>query len=168
MMTFPRARTRSRLQLRKRQVFAIGLLLVVLGALLVAAEAHVPSHGVLGGTAVAALAVGVALLVSAAGSAVLVSVFAGLTVAGIGSAALWSMVSKALGTRRLRERNSLIGRVGVARAPDCVFVDGALWRARQWDFEDEAPLTRGDPVVVEHVNGLTLTVRPAEEWEVAP
>jgi membrane-bound serine protease (ClpP class) len=49
-----------------------------------------------------------------------------------------------------------------------VFVDGALWRARLWDLEDEAPLERGDPVVVEYVNGLTLTVRPAEKWEVAP
>jgi membrane-bound ClpP family serine protease len=149
-------------------MFALGLLLVLLGAILVAAEAHVPSHGVLGAGAVAALAVGVTLLVSAAGSAVLVSVTAGLIVAGAGSASLLVMVRKALATRRLRAHNSLVGRVGVARAPDCVFVDGALWRARQWDFEDEAPIERGDPVVVEHVNGLTLTVRPAEEWEVAP
>jgi membrane-bound ClpP family serine protease len=149
-------------------MFALGLLLVLLGAILVAAEAHVPSHGVLGAGAVAALAVGVALLVSAAGSAVLVSVTAGLIVAGAGSASLLVMVRKALATRRLRAHNSLVGRVGVARAPDCVFVDGALWRARQWDFEGEAPIERGDPVVVEHVNGLTLTVRPAEEWEVAP
>jgi len=147
-------------------MFALGLLLVLLGAILVAAEAHVPSHGVLGAGAVAALAVGVTLLVSAAGSAVLVSVTAGLIVAGAGSASLLVMVRKALATRRLRAHNSLVGRVGVARAPDCVFVDGALWRARQWDFEGEAPLARGDPVVVEHVNGLTLTVRPAEEWEV--
>ena len=35
-----------------------------------------------------------------------------------------------------------------------------------WELEGEPPLTRGQPVVVEHVNGLTLTVRPAEEWEV--
>jgi membrane-bound serine protease (ClpP class) len=56
--------------------------------------------------------------------------------------------------------------MGGARSADSVFVDGALWRARQWDLEGEAPLARGDPVVVEHVNGLTLTVRPAEEWEV--
>jgi membrane-bound ClpP family serine protease len=150
-------------------MFALGLLLVLLGAILVAAEAHVPSHGVLGAGAVASLAVGVALLVSAAGSAVLVAVVAGLVVAGVGSVGLWQVVRKALGTRRLRERNSLVGRLGVARGADRVFVDGALWRARQWDLErDEAPLAPGDPVVVEHVNGLTLTVRPAEEWEVAP
>ena len=43
-------------------MFALGLLLVLLGAALVAAEAHVPSHGVLGAGAVVALAVGVALL----------------------------------------------------------------------------------------------------------
>ncbi len=49
-----------------------------------------------------------------------------------------------------------------------MFVDGALWRARLWELEDEPPLSRGDPIVVERVNGLTLTVRPAEEWEVAP
>ncbi len=149
-------------------MFALGLLLVLLGAILVAAEAHVPSHGVLGSGAVVSLAVGAALLVAAAGSAVLVSVAAGLIVAGAGSAWLIVLVRKALATRRLRERNTLVGRVGVARAADCVFVDGALWRARQWDLEDEAPIERGDPVVVEHVNGLTLTVRPAEEWEVAP
>jgi membrane-bound serine protease (ClpP class) len=149
-------------------MFTLGLLLVLLGAALAAAEAHVPSYGALGTGAVVALATGVALLLSAAGSAALVAVFAGLGVAVAGGAWLWLIVRKALATRRLRVSNSLVGRVGVARTEDCVFVDGALWRARQWGLEDEAPLTRGERVVVEHINGLTLTVRPAEEWEVAP
>jgi membrane-bound ClpP family serine protease len=149
-------------------MFALGLLLVLVGALLVAAEAHVPSHGALGTGAVVALALGVALLVSAAGSATLVAVFAALGVATAGGGTVYVLVRKGLATRRLRERNSLIGRLGVARGADCVFVDGALWRARRWDHEDGDPLERGDPVVVEHVNGLTLTVRPAEEWEVLP
>jgi membrane-bound ClpP family serine protease len=149
-------------------VFELGLLLVVLGAALAAAEAHVPSYGALGSSAVLALAAGVVLLLSAAGSAALVAAFAGLAVAAAGGAWLWVIVRKALATRRIRESNSLVGRVGVARAEDCVFVDGALWRARLWDLEDAARLARGDTVVVEHVNGLTLTVRPAEEWEVAP
>ncbi len=147
-------------------MFALSLLLVLIGALLVAAEAHVPSHGALGSGAVVALAVGVALLLSAAGSAALVAVFAGLGIGLAGGTTVAIMARKAIGTRRLRERNSLVGRMGVARGADCVFVDGALWRARQWDLEDEAPLQRGDQIVVERVNGLTLTVRPAEEWEV--
>lgn len=149
-------------------MFELGLLLVVIGAALMAAEAHVPSYGALGTGAVVSLAAGVALLLSAAGSATLVAVFGALAAALAGGVFLFVILRKGLATRRLKATNTLVGRVGIARAPDCVFVDGALWRARLWDLEDEAPLSRGDPVVVEHVNGLTLTVRPAEKWEVAP
>jgi membrane protein implicated in regulation of membrane protease activity len=34
------------------------------------------------------------------------------------------------------------------------------------DPEEDGALAEGDPVVVERVRGLTLSVRPAEEWEV--
>ena len=48
-----------------------------------------------------------------------------------------------------------------------VQLDGALWRARLWELEDDgAPVAEGSAVVVESIDGLTLTVRPAEEWEV--
>src|SRR6478752_4820731 len=149
-------------------MLALGLLLVLAGAALAAAEAHVPSHGLLGSGAVLALATGVALLLSAAGSATVVAVVAGVGVGLVGALLLALIVRKALATRRLRASNSLIGRVGVARSEDAVFVDGALWRARSWGLEGDPPLARGLPIVVENVNGLTLTVRPAEEWEVAP
>ncbi len=149
-------------------MFALGLSLVIAGAALAAAEAHVPSHGLLGSGAVLALATGIALLLSAAGSTTLVAVFAGVAVGLAGALVLALIVRKALATRRLRASNSLIGRVGVARGEDSVFVDGALWRARSWGLEGDPPLARGLPIVVENVNGLTLTVRPAEEWEVAP
>ena len=82
---------------------------------------------------------------------------------------------KALATRRRRARTGaegLVGRLGEGRATPApvgqVFVDGALWRARRWDLEEDRALEPGDHVVVERVSGLTLTVRPAEEWEVAP
>src|SRR3954454_9724602 len=103
-------------------MFALGLLLVLIGALLVAAEAHVPSHGALGTGAIAALALGVALIFAAAGSAALVAIFAGLGVGLAGSAWVGVVIRKSMGTRRLRERNSLVGRMGVARGTDCVFV----------------------------------------------
>jgi len=76
----------------------LGLLLVLVGAALAAAEAHVPSHGVLGSGAVVALATGVALLVSAAGSAAVVAIVAGLIVAVAGGTAMWHIVRKALAT----------------------------------------------------------------------
>jgi membrane protein implicated in regulation of membrane protease activity len=65
----------------------------------------------------------------------------------------------------------LVGRVGVVRRPldptGQVALDGALWRARRsWADEDEPPPREGEPVVVDHVQGLTLTVRRADPWEV--
>jgi membrane-bound serine protease (ClpP class) len=64
----------------------------------------------------------------------------------------------------------IVGHVGVVRHElepvGQVFIDGALWRARPaWD---EGGLREGDPVVVEQINGLTLSVRRAEEWELQP
>ena len=147
---------------------ALGLLLVLMGAALVVGEAHVPSHGVLGSAGVAALAVGVILAVAGAGAAAAVAIAAGLGIALAGGVWMYILVRKALATRRLRARNNLIGRIGTVKPSGQVFVDGGLWRARVWDLEDEPALMPGDAVVVEHVNGLTLTVRHAEDWEVAP
>jgi membrane-bound ClpP family serine protease len=156
-------------------VSEIGLLLVLVGAALVVAEAHVPSHGVLGTAAAAALAAGIGLLVSGAGLGAAAVLGATLAAALVSLALVAVIARKALATRRIRARTGaegLIGRLGEVRAAPApvgqVFVDGALWRARQWDLEDGRALAPGDPVVIERVSGLTLTVRPAEEWEVAP
>jgi membrane-bound ClpP family serine protease len=155
----------------------LGLVLVLVGAALVAVEAHVPTHGVLGSGAVAAIAAGVALLLAGTGIVAAVAVAVGLMIALIGATALWLTVRQLLGARRARIRSgaeSLIGRVGVVRCVPApfgqVFVDGALWRARLWGLEpeEERELGPGDAVVVERVDGLTLTVRPAEEWELVP
>jgi membrane-bound serine protease (ClpP class) len=69
--------------------------------------------------------------------------------------------------------DGLVGQVGVVRrAVDPlgdVAVDGELWRARlAWATEAESPPAVGDYVVVDAVQGLTLLVRRAEEWEVEP
>jgi membrane protein implicated in regulation of membrane protease activity len=76
---------------------------------------------------------------------------------------------KSLAVRRHRPRggaDELIGRLGTVRHGN-VFVDGELWRARRsWADDGERALGEGEQVVVEQVQGLTLTVRRAEEWEV--
>src|SRR4051812_50210548 len=79
---------------------ALGLLLVLVGAALAAAEAHVPSHGALGAAAVASLAVGVGLLVSAAGGAAVASILAALVVALGGGLWIASLVRKGVGVGR--------------------------------------------------------------------
>jgi membrane protein implicated in regulation of membrane protease activity len=58
---------------------------------------------------------------------------------------------------------ALIGRIGVMQHGDVV-ISGERWRARR-SWAEEA-LEEGDQVVVEQVQGLTLAVRRAEEWEV--
>jgi membrane-bound serine protease (ClpP class) len=94
---------------------------------------------------------------------------------GVGLAAGgWALVAtrKAAGARRARIQvgaEALAGRVGVVRrwsdAAGQVYVDGALWRARR-DWEDpEEEIHEGDPVLVERVGGLTLSVRKAYPWE---
>jgi membrane-bound serine protease (ClpP class) len=149
--------------------------LLLLAAALAAAEAHVPSHGALGGAAVAAAAAGLALVVAGAGLGTAVALAAGLAAGAVAALYVWIVVRKSLAVARRRVRSGaegLIGRVGEVRAAPAplgqVFLDGALWRARVWAGEDEPALRRGDPIVVERVDGLTLTVRRAEEWEVVP
>jgi membrane-bound serine protease (ClpP class) len=143
-------------------------MLVLVGATLVVAEAHLPSHGALGSAAVVSLALGVILALEGEGTGVGVALAAGLGIGLVGAVCVWILVRKALATRRLLVRNGLVGRVGTVRPSGQVFVDGALWRARVWDLQEEPALQPGDAVVVEHVNGLTLTVRHAEKWELAP
>ena len=153
----------------------LGIVLLLLGAALAAAEAHVPSHGSLGGAAAVAFAGGIALVVAGAGLGTAAAVALGLAAGAVAAAYAWLVLRKSLAVSRRAVRGGaqgLIGRVGEVRAAPAplgqVFLDGALWRARIWPGDEDAALERGDPIVVERVDGLTLTVRRAEEWEVAP
>jgi len=106
---------------------------------------------------------------------VVLGVVAALLLAGAAGGVLAVSVGKGAAVRRLRVRagpESLLGHVGVVRSwagtAGSVLVDGALWRARRSaiDDEDEEDLHQGDAVVVDHLDGLTVRVRRAEEWEV--
>jgi membrane-bound ClpP family serine protease len=151
---------------------ALGFALLLAGAALVVAEAHVPG-GVLGVAGGVALILGGIIVIGALGGGAALAVPVGV---GLGAAAGgWSLVAmrKVAGVRRVRigsGAEALCGRVGVVRrwseSSGQVFVDGALWRARdEWADSDGGPLHEGDAVVVERVSGLTLSVRRAEDWE---
>jgi membrane-bound serine protease (ClpP class) len=148
-----------------------GVALVLVGAALLVAEAHVPG-GVLGAAGGAVLAGGAALALAGAGGGAAVVI--GAVLGALAATGLWLAFAtrKALETRRLRSasgREALTGRCGVVRrwqnGDGQVFVDGALWRARPSWPDSEEQLAVGDAVVVERVSGLTLAVRRAEEWE---
>lgn len=150
---------------------ALGIALLVMGAGLLVAEAHLPTYGALGVAGLLALVGGAALAIDGAGGGVALVVVVSLMIILLGGLGVLYVGRRALAATRTRTRSGvegLIGRVGVVRAagspPAQVLVDGALWRARPcWDPSEQ--LSEGDAVVVERVQGLTLGVRRAEEWE---
>lgn len=154
----------------------LGIALLVLSAVLVVVEAHVPTHGVLGAVAVGAFVAGAVSLVAAAGGGVALGLAIGVVLGALGVAALVlalrSMVTARHGAARVGPE-AVAGHIGVVRAAGeeeaSVFVDGALWRARPFELDDGSDgLRTGDRVVVEGVHGLTLAVRKAHEWELMP
>jgi membrane-bound serine protease (ClpP class) len=156
-------------------MLVLGLALVGVSLALVVAEAHVSSGGVIGAAASAAAVGGIVLLLLAAGAGAAVVLLVAL-VAGVAASSLLLLARHRL-VRYVRARprtgrEALVGHVGVVRSGGAseaqVFLDGALWRAEPSPIHDGAKLQEGDRVVVERVNGLTLRVRRAEEWELNP
>jgi membrane-bound ClpP family serine protease len=150
----------------------VGLLLLVMGAGLVVAEAHLPSHGALGVAGISALLAGAIFAIAGAGAGLAVAIPIAAILAAGATAGLAFVASKTMTARRGAVRSgseALVGRVGVLQSwsntEGRVFVEGSLWRARP-SWPEDAALHEGDRVVVERVSGLTLAVRPAEEWEV--
>lgn len=150
----------------------LGFVLVLIGAILLVAEAHLPGV-ILGLVGAAVLIVGGIIVVAALGGGAASAVPVGV---GLGAAAggwvlaVTRSAAGARGTRVQAGAEALCGRVGVVRrwgeSAGQVFIDGALWRARHERLlEDEEAFHEGEPVVVERVSGLTLSVRRAEDWE---
>jgi membrane-bound serine protease (ClpP class) len=160
-------------------VTATGVLLLVFGIAMIIAEAHLPTHGILGASGVAALIAAGLVLYDTNTSAYEISapvvILAGLLVGGF----LAFAVERAMRARRLPARTGweeMIGAVGEVREPldpiGQIFVEGALWRATltppgpgteqaaAGSAGDGRPLERGSRVRVESVEGLTLRVRP--------
>src|SRR3954452_2356859 len=151
---------------------ALGFALLLAGAALMVAEAHAPG-GVFGVAGGLGLVVGGIVLIGALGGGAILAIPVAV---GIGAVAVgWTLVAtrKAATARRGRVqvgREALCGRIGVVRQwhepAGQVFVEGALWRAQHdWAGREHSTLEEGDRVVVERVNGLTVMVRRAEDWE---
>ena len=154
-------------------MIVLGVVLVIVALVLLLAEAHLTSGGLIGGGAVLALLGGVVALLLAAHTGLLAVALVVLAVGAGAFTGLTLLVRSMRSVRRLRPRSgteAMIGRVGVLRVADDrarVFVDGTLWKALPSPLEQET-LHDGEQVVVDRVDGLTLAVRRAEEWECSP
>jgi membrane-bound serine protease (ClpP class) len=144
-------------------VTAAGLLLIGLAFALFVAEGFIVSHGALAVGGVVSLIFGGLLLFDTGSEAFEISVPVVIFTAAMLGSFFVFVISKAVQARHrhvLTGQEELIGMHAVVRSPldpvGHVFVQGALWRAIASDSEK---LGVGDEVVVEGVDGLTLTVR---------
>jgi membrane-bound serine protease (ClpP class) len=139
-----------------------GLLLILLAFGLFVAEAFIISHGALAAGGIVALVFGGLLLFDTDSEAYDISVPIVILTAALLGGGFVFIISKAVQARHRTVHTGseeLVGAHGVVRSPldptGHVFVKGALWRARS-----EQPVTVGQKVVVDGIEGLTLTVSP--------
>lgn len=142
-----------------------GVALILLGVILMLAEAFAPSFGALGIGGVIAFLLGSILLIDTdvPGFQLHISVIVGMTIAS----ALMFLAVFSLAMRAWR-RPVVSGREGILGAEGSALVDfenegrinlkGVIWKART-----SAPLRKGDRVKVNHIEGLTVSVEPVEK-----
>lgn len=135
-----------------------GLGLILLGIVLLVADAHVVSHGALTLSGLVSLGFGMVMLFHNAPAPYHTSVPLVVTVT-VAIGLLWAFaIAKAVQVRRTPVQvgpQRVVGRDGVVRGPGQVFVEGELWRARR---EDGRELVPGEHVRVAGMDGLELRV----------
>lgn len=152
-------------------MFALAVVLMVVSVGLLLVEAHVTTGGFIAAGAIVALVSGVALALASSGAALGVVLAVAVAITVVAGAGLWVAARSMLSIARRRPSTgpqAMVGHLGLVRGDDAVphvFVDGGLWRAQPSPLDGDRALRDGDRVVVERVQGLTLCVRRAEEWE---
>lgn len=142
-----------------------GLLLIVLGCILFIAEINVMSYGLLSVGGGISILLGSLMLIDSEDPAMQLSrvvifptVFFSVLVAVGGI----YFAGKMKAQKPITGEEGMVGAEGVVKADLCpagtVLVHGELWNAR---CEDSLP--SGTKVVVEKIDGLTVTVKPAEK-----
>jgi membrane-bound serine protease (ClpP class) len=143
-----------------------GLLLILFGIVLLIAEIKVTSYGVLAIGGIVSMALGSLMLYDATEIDFRISWSVVMPTVGLTAAVFLGVL--AFGVRALRRQPSLgaeglVGAKGVARerlAPEgLVLVQGELWRA----VAQGTPVESGEAVRVVSLNGLTLTVKKADD-----
>ncbi len=150
--------------LRSFSINYAGLLLMVLGLIFFILELVTPTFGALTAGGVVSLALGSILLFDSPAPFLRVSLKVLVPTLVMTAGFFAFAAAMAIRTRQKRPttgRRGLRGKRGVARTPidpkGKVFVDGSHWTARS-----ETPIDEGAEVTVEDVDGLVLTVRPAD------
>lgn len=143
-----------------------GVALILLAFALFVAEVFVSGFGVLGIGGAVSLILGGLLLTSTSNPDFQVNRWLIYGMASVIAVFFMMVMGALIRSRRAPAymgAQALVGRQAVARTPidpeGIVFLEGARWRAQA----EGAPIQEGEQVTVTDIQGLTLTVRKAEE-----
>jgi membrane-bound serine protease (ClpP class) len=142
-----------------------GFALLALGIILMIGEVMAPSFGVLGIGGIISLVIGSIILIDTDVPGYMISrplIGALATVAGLGLMAIAGIALKARLRPIVSGREQMIGASGIALTD--VYREGEVFvHSERWSAVSGAPLHKGQAIVVTGIDGLTLTVGPANQ-----
>lgn len=143
----------------------VGLALILVGLALITAEAFVPSFGALGIGGIAAMIFGLIMMFDSGipGFGISIAFVTGVgLVAGLLMLWLLNYLVKARRQGAVSGRDRIIG--GHAVATESFVGEGKVWlEGETWSAVSKLPVEKGQVVLVQDLDGLTLTVEPVSE-----
>ncbi len=145
-----------------------GLALILFGVVLFILELKITSHGLLTVGGVLSLLLGSVMLINPESSLEVIAISWGVIIPAVLCTSLFFLFAIGIGIRAQRRKpvtgaEGIVGESGETVTPlspeGKVQVHGELWNA----VSSGEPLPAGSKVIVERVNGLTLTVRAPEQ-----
>lgn len=153
----------------------LGVVAFLVGLAVLVFEAHVPTAGILGLAGVMASAAGVGMVLTGVGASLFLAVPVAAALAlGGGAATLWMAREVLLAHRRIVSTGprALIGTPATVRTwgegQGQVAAEGTLWHARMSYWCEGPEPAPGETVIVDELDGLTLSVHRPDPWEVSP
>jgi len=146
----------SLVALHKLNVEWGGLLLVLLGVILLFAEAFLPGFGLLGLSGVAAFFVGSLFLFDPAKTGFDIPLYIIVLTTLITGGLMFGVAFLAFKTRNVKKQNTydeLLGQIGTVQTQEFIEVQGETWK-----YESQTPLETGEKVIIKGNKGLTLLV----------
>ena len=142
-----------------------GFALIILGVILMIAEAIAPSFGALGIGGIISIVIGSVILIDTDVPGYVVSrplIGALATLSALGLMAIIGIAMKARQRPVVSGREQLIGSIGAVLS-DIDHEGEVLVHGERWGAVSASPLRKGQHVVVTGIDGLTLNVRRADE-----
>ena len=142
-----------------------GLALIIVGIAMIVAEAFLPSFGALGLGGIAAFIFGAIMMFDTGVPGFGISIPFVVTLAVVAGILLFLLVAYLL---RLQRRGAVSGRGSIVGGTGTAMQDftgaGRVWlEGEAWQAASDAPVVKGQSVLVRKMDGLTLIVEPLAE-----